>query len=166
MIKRLSPPPAHHLDGIGCCTHEVIAHCAGFFGEPGVSSENRTWRSSENLEDLDKSAGDPENLEDLDKPAGDHLKTCCWRSSENLEDLFIWQKGNEIRRDQTLNQPNKPWHMILSSCEPTEYPSPLLRHRPVERDTRTQHGLPRRSTRIIDGTQVPGPLSSSLEWFD
>jgi hypothetical protein len=141
------------LDGIGCWTHEVIAHCAGFFGEPGVSSENRTWRSSE-------------NLEDLDKPAGDHLKTCCWRSSENLEDLFICQKGNEIRRDQTLNQPNKPWHMILSSCEPTEYPSPLLRHRPVERDMRTQYGLPRLITRIIDGTQVRGPLSSSLEWFD
>jgi hypothetical protein len=117
-----------------------------FFGEPGVSSENRTWRSSE-------------NLEDLDKPAGDHLKTCCWRSSES-------QKGNEIRRDQTLNQPDKPWHMILSSCEPTEYPSPFLRHRPVERDTRTQYGLPRLITRIIDGTQVRGPLSSSLEWFD
>ena len=109
------------LDGIGCWTHEVIAHCAGFFGEPGVSSENRTWRSSENLEDLDKPAGDH-----LKAYAGDHLKAYCWRSSENLEVLFICQKGNEIRRDQTLNQPNKPWHMILSSCEPTEYPSPLL----------------------------------------
>jgi hypothetical protein len=87
-----TPTTSSPLDGIGCWTHEVIAHCAGFFGEPGVSSENRTWRSSE-------------NLEDLDKPAGDHLKICCWRSSENLEDLFIWQKGNEIRRDQTLNQP-------------------------------------------------------------
>jgi hypothetical protein len=85
MIKRL-PPPAHHLDGIGCCTHEVIAHCAGFFGEPGVSSENRTWRSSENLEDLDKSAGDPENLEDLDKPAGDHLKT--WKTWINLLEII------------------------------------------------------------------------------
>ena len=102
---------------------------------------------------------------------GDHLKT--WKTwinlleiSENLEDLFIWQKGNEIRRDQTLNQPNKASHMILSSCEPTEYPSPLLRHRPVERDTRTQYGLPRLITRITDGTQVRGPLSSSLEWVD
>src|ERR1700751_3514955 len=85
---------------------------------------------------------------------GDHLKAYCWRPSENLEDLFICQKGNEIRRDQTLNQPNKPWHMILSSCEPTEYPSPLLRHRPVERDTRTQYGLPRLITRITDGTQA------------
>ena len=87
------------LDGIGCWTHEVIAHCAGFFGEPGVSSENRTWRSSE-------------NLEDLDKPAGDHLKAYCWRSSENLEDLFICQKGNEIRRDQT---PSRLWSSRLSS---------------------------------------------------
>ena len=62
-----------------------IAHCAGFFGEPGVSSENRTWRSSENLEDLDKSAGDPENLEDLDKLAGDHLKT--WKTWINLLEI-------------------------------------------------------------------------------
>jgi hypothetical protein len=75
MIKRL-PPPAHHMKSL--LTVQV------FFGKPGVSSENRTWRSSE-------------NLEDLDKPAGDHLKAYCWRSSENLEDLFICQKGNEIR---------------------------------------------------------------------
>ena len=40
------------------------------------------------------------------------------------------------------------------------------RHRPVERDTKTQYGLPRLMTPIIDGTQVRGPLSSSLGWVD
>jgi len=36
------------------------------------------------------------------------------------------------------------------------------RHQPVERDTKTQYGLPRLMTRILDGTQVRGPLSSRL----
>jgi hypothetical protein len=65
MIKRL-PPPAHRLMALDVGHMKSLLTVQIFFGEPGVSSENRTWRSSE-------------NLEDLDKPAGDHLKT--WKTS-------------------------------------------------------------------------------------
>jgi hypothetical protein len=86
MIKRL-PPPAHHLMALDVGHMKSLLTVQIFFGEPGVSSENRTWRSSE-------------NLEDLDKPAGDHLKTCCWRSSETGKTSLSGRKAtrsDEIR---------------------------------------------------------------------